>query len=71
MATEITKDRTGGLATWGDTDWEHRMSLWENKVICFPLSLDLRVTEIEGILGTSARPGSESALQFGALCLRP
>lgn len=42
---------------WEKEECKVRMSLWEHNVICFTLSLGLRISELEGILGTSARPG--------------
>ena len=41
----------------GEIDSELGGSLWESNVICFPLSLDLGVSELGGIFGIGPRPG--------------
>lgn len=53
MDADITTDRI----CRENKERKVRMSLWENNVICFPLSPDLRISELEGMLETTAKPG--------------
>lgn len=51
---------------WGTQD-----ELVEKQWHHFPLSLDLRATVTEGILGTSAQPGTSMGSAIWDLCSEP